>query len=90
MISTLMTRSARFSYQDQKRLGKQVINIDHKVKSLALLRTIKADKKGKGSEYVATELFNNEQIKVKKNVEFDIWDLGGKLPHLWTHHFLGT
>jgi ADP-ribosylation factor family len=23
-------------------------------------------------------------------VEFDCWDLGGKLPHLWAHHFLGT
>ena len=22
--------------------------------------------------------------------ELDLWDLGGKLPHLWVHHFNGT
>ena len=51
---------------------------------------IKGDKKGKGSLYVPTELFNNEQIKIKKNLELDVWDLGGKLPHLWVHHFKGA
>jgi hypothetical protein len=51
---------------------------------------IKGDIKGKGSLYVPTELFNNEQIKLKKNLELDVWDLGGKLPHLWVHHFKGT
>lgn len=46
--------------------------------------------KSKSSLYVPTELFNNEQIRLKKNLELDVWDLGGKLPHLWVHHFKGT
>ena len=51
---------------------------------------IKGDEKGKGSLYSPTDLFNNEQIKIRKNIELDIWDLGGKLPHLWVHHFKGS
>lgn len=55
-----------------------------------MMRMIKGDQKGKGSLYVPTELFNNEQIRIQKKIELDVWDLGGKLPHLWVHHFKGT
>ena len=56
---------------------------------------IKGDNKGRGSHYVPTELFNNDQIIIKSSstssdMQLDVWDLGGKLPHLWVHHFKGT
>jgi signal recognition particle receptor subunit beta len=55
------------------------------------LRAAKNDSKaGKSSLYVATELFSNEQIKFENKLVLDIWDLGGKLPHLWSHHFKGS
>lgn len=55
---------------------------------LALLRLMKEDKKGVRG-YVPTEGFNNEQVS-KGSLELDVWDLGGKLPHLWVHYFAGT
>ena len=36
-------------------------------------------------------MFNNEQIVVPATgLEMDVWDLGGKLPHLWVHYFSAT
>ena len=65
--------------------------------SIALLRILKGDEKKIMGPYVPTELFNNEQVIFKTNLkgpesmlEFDVWDLGGKLPHIWVHHFVGT
>lgn len=65
-------------------------NLHHLNENIAMMRMIKGDQKGKGSLYVPTELFNNEQIRIQKKIELDVWDLGGKLPHLWVHHFKGT
>eukprot|EP00347_Sterkiella_histriomuscorum_P001125 403373231 len=55
-----------------------------------MIKTDKSSSKNSSHLYVPTELFNNEQIKLKKNLQLDVWDLGGKLPHLWVHHFKGT
>ncbi|TNV75755.1 hypothetical protein FGO68_gene1175 [Halteria grandinella] len=69
-----------------------------------LLRILKDSKKGtqRSLQYVPTELFNNEAVIIPsqkgKNgskagasaLELDLWDLGGKLPHLWVHHFTGA
>ena len=36
-------------------------------------------------------MFNNEKIVVSATgLELDVWDLGGKLPHLWVHYFSAT
>ena len=41
--------------------------------------------------YLPTDKFSNCQLKVlKKNqMELDLWDVSGKLPHLWSHYFTG-
>jgi GTPase SAR1 family protein len=36
-----------------------------------------------------TSTFNAEELKYKK-FSLAIWDLGGKTPHLWVHHYIGT
>ena len=67
----------------------------------ALLRLFKGNTKVQ-QQYLPTELFNNEQVAIarmpggikgrrsKETFTLDLWDLGGKLPHLWVHHFSGT
>ena len=35
----------------------------------------------------ATESFNYFEHPLTMNTTFEIWDLSGKHPHLWTHHF---
>ena len=41
--------------------------------------------------YVPTDKFSNSQIAMfkKKDIELDLWDVGGKLPHLWGHYLSG-
>ena len=43
------------------------------------------------SKYEPTDKFSNCQLKVLKNgaMELDLWDVSGKLPHLWSHYFTG-
>ena len=41
------------------------------------------------SLYIPTDKFSNSQLKLMKKIEIDLWDLGGKLPHLWGHYFSG-
>ncbi len=54
-----------------------------------LLRMVKGEKKT--TQYVPTDGFANDQIVIPATgLELDIWDLGGKLPHLWAHFFSGT
>ena len=36
-----------------------------------------------------TDKFSNSQVKVMNKFELDLWDVSGKLPHLWGHHFTG-
>ena len=56
-----------------------------------LLRLVKGGQKSKATQYIPTEMFNNEQIVVPATgLEMDVWDLGGKLPHLWVHYFSAT
>ena len=41
--------------------------------------------------YVPTDKFSNQQVPMlhKGKIIFDLWDLNGKLPHLWGHYFTG-
>ena len=39
----------------------------------------------KENEFEAND-FRNFRYTVTEKTTFDIWDLNGALPHLWTHH----
>ena len=41
--------------------------------------------------YIPTEKFNNSQVKMLKNqsMTLDLWDINGRLPHLWGHYYTG-
>ena len=43
------------------------------------------------SIYEPTDKFSNCQLQLLKNgaMELDLWDVSGKLPHLWSHYFTG-
>jgi GTPase SAR1 family protein len=43
------------------------------------------------SLYIPTDRFQNQNVKLLKKgaIQFDLWDIQGKLPHLWSNSYSG-